>query len=126
MDKYIVVIDKNRLIYECVDNYHIDTMQKIVFNNYSTSYNVKNIKNYFYPIIVSEDLNIVIILINGFLATMYIPLDYNTYQFNKIKDFVSVIESYNKSGINFGLLFNYDNKIYNSLGDIVINKRLKR
>ena len=128
-DKSVIIIDKDRILEGEVKTFHVDTVQKLIKDNFNSNYNVKlemQKYNIYYPELITDKFEIVILLNNILYSTMFIPCNYNEYQLQIIIDVNELIEEFRNTGIKYGLVFYYSHNSYKNIGEFLNIKRLKR
>ena len=128
--KYFIIIDKDRVLIEEVEDYHINVAQVLINKYFDSNYNIREemeSSNVFYPNFLSEKFSIVVVITNQLFSAMYIPRYYNDFQLLQIKSINEMIKEYRNSGIKYGLVPHFDHSVYYDIDEFLeYSKYLKR
>jgi len=99
METKVVFIDKNKTYSELVTTYHINAAQKIIDMYYDSKINLgtdAQINELFYPYIIVNKLDVIVILQNNRVLTVYIPDEINESQLTKLMEINNYIKNENR------------------------------
>ena len=129
-DKSVTIIDSNKIIDKKVETFHVDTMQELIKEYFDSNYNVKlemQKYNTYYPELLVDRFNIIILLNNVFYSTMYITSNYNSFQLQQICDINELLKECRNNEIKYGLDAWFSHSSYYDVDEFLSNnKKLKR
>ena len=130
LDKSITFIDNNRILDEKVETYHVDAAQKLIKEYFNSNYNVKwemQKYNIYYPELIADKFNIIVVLNNILFSTMYIPSNYNDFQLQQIMEINELVKEFRNNGIKYGLVPWFNHSSYYDIDEFLrSSKKLKR
>ena len=125
MDRKIIIIDNDKLYSKNVEDNHYLVAQDIFYEQYNTIIDFNKemeIHKKFWPIIINDNYNFVVIIISDDNVISFVPEIISNYQLESLE---KLNEEYDDSYIK---IVNYNNKKYqlSDLINMITNNNIKR